>query len=80
MYLSLGNFSFSNRTKRKKIVYIFFFRFFLVVNARLGMGGGVKANLRKKSLHMTLIYCARGSVYEMDGQTKCHRNGKRRCL
>ena len=22
----------------------------------------------------------RGSVYEMDGQTKCHRNGKKRCL
>ena len=22
----------------------------------------------------------RASVYEMDGQTKCHRNGKRRCL
>ena len=21
----------------------------------------------------------RGSVYEMDGQTKCHRNGNKRC-
>ena len=25
-------------------------------------------------------FIGRGSVYEMDGQTKCHRNGKRRCL
>ena len=24
--------------------------------------------------------CGRGSVYEIDGQTKCHRNGKKRCL
>ena len=36
-------------------------------------------NKSKKQTHAQKLY-GRGCVYEMDWQTKCHRNGKRRCL
>ena len=37
-------------------------------------GGGLKVRHQWSEIQV------RGSVYKMDGKTKCHRNGKRRCI